>query len=73
MFLDLNPERRWEDSPSCVSCKRPVLGNQKTERLNLPFDAQHKLHELNGLYHLDCARPYLSLMSAFRALSRRPN
>jgi hypothetical protein len=70
MFLDLNPERRWEDGPSCISCKRLITSSQPTEHLRLPFDPQHKTHELNGIYHLECARPYLSIVRAMEALNR---
>jgi hypothetical protein len=72
MFLDLNSDRRWKDSPQCMSCKGPVLSHHSSERLELPFDAEHKLHELSGLYHSECARPYLSMMRAMTMLSRRP-
>ena len=70
MFLDLNPDRRWDEPMACKSCKRPILSEHTTEQLKMPFDGEHKLHELNGIYHSECARPYLSVMRALNALSR---
>jgi hypothetical protein len=72
MFLDLGPERRWEEGPSCTSCKRLIVADEPTENVQLPFDAEHKTHELNGLYHLECARPYLSVIRAMEMLNRWP-
>ena len=72
MFLDLNTDRYWHDAPACKSCKRPILSEHPTEQLQLPVDSEHKLHELNGLYHSECARPFLSIMRALDALSRGP-
>jgi hypothetical protein len=72
MFLDLDSDRCWDEAPSCKSCRRPILSEHPTEELQLPVDSQHKLHELNGLYHSECARPYLSIMRAMDMLSRRP-
>jgi len=70
MFLDLNPERRWDERPSCMSCKLLITSDQPTEEVRLPFDAHHKTHELNGLYHSECARPYLSIVRAMNSLTR---
>ena len=70
MFLDLNPERRWDEEPSCMSCKALITVDQPSREVRLPFDAQHKTHELNGLYHFECARPYLSLIRAMESLTR---
>ena len=70
MFLDLNSERRWEEGPSCMSCKRPIASDERSEQVRLPFDAEHKTHELNGLYHFECARPYLSVIRAMESLTR---
>ena len=36
----------------------------------MPYDSEHKLHELNGVYHSDCAKPFLSIVRALDALSR---
>jgi len=70
MFLDLNPDRRWEEAPSCMSCKGLITSGQPTEQVRLPFDPHHKTHELNGIYHSECARPYLSVIRAMTALTR---
>ena len=72
MFLDLNPDRYWDETPACKSCRQPILAEHSTEQLELPFDEQHKLHELNGLYHSECAKPFLSIVRAMDVLSRRP-
>ena len=71
MFLDLNPDRSWDEPRACKSCKRPILSEHATERVEMPFDGEHRLHELNGAYHSECAKPYLSLMRAL-ALTRGP-
>jgi hypothetical protein len=73
MFLDLNPDRYWDEPAACKSCKRPILSEHATEQLELPFDTQHKLHEMNGIYHAECARPYLSIALALAALGRFPH
>lgn len=53
-----------------MSCKRLISADEPTEQVRLPFDAEHKTHELNGLYHYECARPYLSVIRAMESLSR---
>jgi len=70
MFLDLNPDRFWDEPVACKSCKRPILSEHATEQLQMPYDNEHKLHELNGVYHSDCAKPFLSIVRALTALSR---
>ena len=70
MFLDLDTNRRWDDGPSCMSCKRLIASDEPTEQVQLPFDAENKTHELNGLYHSECARPYLSVIRAMQSLTR---
>ena len=71
MFLDLEKsEGPWDELPSCMSCKGIITADQRTEQLRLPFDAEHKTHELNGLYHSDCARAYLSIVRAMESLRR---
>ncbi|MES1198645.1 MAG: hypothetical protein ABUS48_01540 [Pseudomonadota bacterium] len=44
--------------PWCKSCKQPIEQGQPSARVH--FD--HDPHELSGLYHQDCSRPYVSLM-----------
>lgn len=70
MFVDLNPDRSWNEPTACKSCKRPILAEHRAEQLNVPFDEEHGLHELNGVYHSECAKPYLSVMRALDALRR---
>jgi len=70
MFLDLNPDRSWDEPVACKSCRRPILSEHATEQLQMPYDSEHKLHELNGVYHSDCAKPFLSIVRALDALSR---
>jgi len=72
MFLDLDPNRSWDEGPSCMSCKRLISGDEPTERVELPFDEEHKTHELNGIYHSECARPYMSMIRALEMLNRWP-
>ena len=70
MFLDLNRDRYWDEPAACKSCKGPILSEHVVQQLQMPFDPEHKLHELNGLYHSECAQPYLSIMRAMEMLSR---
>jgi hypothetical protein len=70
MFLDLKSGDDWGDLPSCMSCKRPIQSHHPTDRLELPFDPDNGLHELNGIYHSECAKPYLSLSRAIDMLGK---
>lgn len=70
MFLDVEKNGPGDEFPSCMSCKRFITTNESREQVSLPFDAEHKTHELNGLYHSDCARPYLSVIKAMEMLTR---
>lgn len=73
MFLDLKrSDGPWDAYPSCTSCKQFIKADQSSQRVSLPFDAEHKTHELNGLYHSECARPYLSVIQAMEMLTRWP-
>ena len=70
MFLDLNPDRYWNEPMACKGCNRPILSEHSTEQLQMPFDPENKLHELNGTYHSECAKPYHSITRAFDMLGR---
>lgn len=70
MFLDVEKNGPGDEFPSCMSCKRFISTGQPREQVSLPFDAAHRTHELNGLYHLECARPYQSVIRAMEMLTR---
>ena len=72
MFLDLDRDRSWNEPVACKSCKRPILSEHATEQVQMPFDSDHGLHELNGVYHSECAKPYLSVIRALDMLTRGP-
>lgn len=58
--------------PQCPSCRRPIGKNEPTENVRFESDPQHKLEELNGVYHAACAKPYLSMGHALNMLRWRP-
>lgn len=72
MFLDLNSDRFWEPGPSCTSCKGLLLPDHLTEEVRFEHDPVHRLHEMNGVYHAECAKPFLSLARALGMLGRSP-
>lgn len=72
MLFDSTPQGgSWEPlGPLCKSCRRPIALDAKTEQLRFDRDTEHKLHEMNGTYHAECARPFLSIKRALDMLSR---
>jgi hypothetical protein len=72
MFVDFSPDRFWDEPVSCKSCRGPILSSHATEQLQMPFDREHGLHELNGVYHSECAQPYLSVIRALALLTHAP-
>lgn len=71
MFMDTKSQGEpWEGGRLCRSCHRPIAANEATEELRFDADCAHKLHELNGSYHADCAKPLLSVKRAFDAIGR---
>lgn len=73
MFLDVSsdgPNGHWGEGPLCKSCNRLIDASEPTEILSFDElnDAQYE--GMNGPYHSDCARPYLSVMQALLALRR---
>ena len=73
MFFDPTPMGGpfgWQPAPRCRSCKQPIDAGQPTAELSFEHDAEHRLDEMNGTYHADCAQPYLSIKRALDMLSR---
>jgi hypothetical protein len=74
MPFDSFPERFPSDGDpywhQCRSCKQPIAAHQPMEKIQLPHDPVHGADMVNGTYHAECARPYLSLVNALNALSR---
>lgn len=73
MFFDPGPTGNpWGEPwhPECKSCRKVIGPDEATEQLNFERDEEHRLDEMNGTYHAECARPYLSIKRALDALTR---
>jgi hypothetical protein len=74
MPFDSFPERVPSDGghwlQQCPSCKQPIAPYQPVEHIQLPHDPMHGADKVNGTYHAECARPFLSLVSALNTLRR---
>ena len=73
MFMDIpaGGEGDYEPSlPRCRSCKQPIAPEAPREILTFSNEGEHRLEELNGPYHAECARPFASLQRALDMLSR---
>lgn len=71
MFLDSKAHGEpWEQRRVCRSCKSPIDPAEPVEELRFKSESGHRLEELNGPYHLRCARPFLSIRNALDALGR---
>ena len=72
MYLDVSSNGYWGgEGPSCMSCKRLISANEPTEELR--FGQEHRLNEMNGIYHAECAKPFLSVIRALNMLGRFGN
>jgi hypothetical protein len=56
--------------PWCRSCQLPVFPEQDKEEILFAEGSEHRLEELNGTYHAQCARPFVSGKRALDLLSR---
>ncbi len=54
----------------CKSCKRPIAANEPVEHIRFEPDAVDNVDEINGTYHAECARPFLSVVRALNSLKR---
>ena len=54
----------------CPCCRQPIRFYQPVEQLEFAHGTGHGLHEMNGTYHAECAKPYLSVARALDSLSR---
>ena len=74
MPFDSFPERDFGGGKpwwqQCKSCKRPIAANEPVEHIKLDPDASHRAQEVNGIYHADCARPFLNLVRALNTMRR---
>jgi len=73
MFFDPGPMGNpWGEPwhPECKSCRGVIGPDEATEQLHFDRDEEHRLDEMNGTYHAECARPYLSIKRALDALTR---
>ena len=69
MFLD----SYWQGEPPgpvCRSCKQPIGKDQAAEEVQFPHDPDRQTHEMSGLYHAACARPFRSIAHALKMLDR---
>ncbi len=75
MFLDVSsngPNGYWDEGPVCKSCKRLIDNSEPTEDLRFEPYGDHRFDGMDGLYHSECARPYLSIIRAMDMLRRFP-
>lgn len=56
--------------PSCPSCKSLIAPGEKVEDIRFDANDPHNLAEMNGTYHVECARPILSVKRAYDMLKR---
>jgi hypothetical protein len=72
MFLDMSlPGGGGEPwKPSCKSCHGPIGANDSVEHIKFEVPSDHRLQDLNGTYHAECARPILSVKRAYDMLGR---
>ena len=72
MFLDTSQHggggEPW--TPTCQSCRGIIAPGQKVEEIHFATDDAHQLHDMNGTYHAECARPILSVKRAYDMLNR---
>lgn len=54
--------------PWCKSCKQPIEAGEPVETVNFDNDT----HDVNGVYHQACSRPFVSIMRALTQLRQRP-
>jgi hypothetical protein len=72
MFLDVStngPNGYWDEGPLCKGCKRLIDPSEHAEDLRFDMDDQ-RFEGMDGLYHAQCASPYLSLLRAMDMLRR---
>ena len=74
MFLDVSSNGYWGgEGPSCMSCKPLIRSNEPTEELRFEAGDEHRLDEMNGIYHAECVKPFLSVIRALNMLGRFSN
>ena len=71
MPFDCCPDYNRPSERTCPSCKRPIAVHEPVAHIRFDPDPVHRLEEMNGAYHADCAKPYLSIARALEML-RRP-
>lgn len=72
MPFDSMPHQYWDKSEWCQSCKKPIGPDEPVEHLRFDNHAEHRLEDLSGPYHAECARPFLSVKRALDMLGWRP-
>ena len=70
MPFDSFPEPIPAGVQRCPSCKQGIAAHQPTELLRFEREETHRLDELNGLYHAECAQPYLAMTRTLDVLNR---
>lgn len=71
-FDSLSRGDRWGDpwAPVCKSCQQPIGAGEPVETMKFDAGNAHQLEQLNGDYHADCAKPFMSLARAYRMLGQ---
>lgn len=69
-FPERNPDGGDPWWQQCQSCKQPIAANEPVEHIRLTHDPVHGSDKINGTYHAECARPFLSLVRALNSLTR---
>lgn len=69
-FPEPSPEGGDPWRQRCQSCKQPIAAHQPVENIQLPNDPVHGADKVNGTYHAECAKPFVSLVEALNTLRR---
>lgn len=52
----------------CAGCKQTIASGESVQQLSFDADDRHRLHEMNGVYHAECALPFLQVGRALQTL-----
>lgn len=71
MPFDSLPPHHWDRGEDlCKRCQLPIAAHEATEEIRFDPDPEHRLDEMNGLYHAECAKPYVTVKRALDMLTR---
>jgi hypothetical protein len=73
MFFDSScgggPSGDGSSRPQCPCCKLPITPDDMIARVQLERDDASGVHQINGTYHAQCARPYLSMVRTLASIT----